>query len=318
MAWYRLQDNQDRQWDFNPDEIASIIRSNIYHREVLRLGRDVRQHHWFSADTVSYETDTRRALATAESEAPNWVNNAWVQAHENGRAFAEVLADMRREALAAGDTFRRLSMRASSESQQNLNRAADRDATILSGLTTLRNSSASVLLAGATVLSGGAALAAAGAGGYIRFQARIDDGGTVRQAAQETAIDLFVAYITHGAGRALPQSPLNQLHVNMRNANVLAIFGIFTNTAADVAKTMVTGEIGRTPMQGSRARMNVEAATVITTNILSRIAIPVSIMSNETRQSVDAVVGAGIGYVGDLIVNAARGSNPETNNASRG
>lgn len=316
MVWYRLQDNQCRDWEFNPDGVASIIRSNIYHREVLAHARENRQHHWFSADTVHIESDTRRALATAESEAPRWAREGWRQAELNGEGFQQTLVHMRQEALAAGDRFRERSNRASSETQQNINRAADRDTTILNGLTAVRNSSAGILLAGATVLSGGAALGAATAGGYIRFQARIDDGGTVSQAAQETAIDLFVTFITRGAGRTLAQSPLNQAHVNMQNANVLAVFGMFTNTAADVAKTMVTGEVGRTPLQGARARLNVEAANSIISNILGRVALPVRIMSPATREAVDAVVGAGFGYVGDLIVNAARGVDPQAPSTS--
>lgn len=321
MPWYRLQDNQCRNWEVNSDEIARIVRSNIYQRELINPNRSRFVSHpppWYEPwlpTTISYETNFSGLVDHVDAEAPRWVRESWVQANLNGEGFFQTLVHLRQEALAAGDTFRNNSLRASSQSQQNINRSADLNQGIVNGLTHVRNTSAGVLLAGATVLSGGAALAAAGAGAGIRFTARVQDGGTVGQAAQETAIDLFVTFVTRGAGRALPTSSVINQTQNIRNAAALALFGIATNTTADVAKTMVTGEVGRTPLQGVQGRLGVETTNAIISSILSRVGLPVSLTS-PSREAADAVVNAALGFIGDRIVDAARGVN--SSNSSDG
>lgn len=319
MPWYRVQDNQCRNWDFNPDEVARIVRSNIYNREALRLAVPITHSNGiFFPDTYSYETDTRRAAATAETEAPRWVRDAWEQARLNGEGFFQTLVHLRQEAIAAGDRFHQNSLQYSSMSQRNINSAIDTAQAAVSVLTPIRNASATTLLVGATVLSGGAALAAVGAGAGLRFTSRIEDGGTIGQAAAETGVDMFVTFITRGAGRALPTNSIINSTRNIQNEAALAVFGVLTSSAADAAKTVVTGEIGRTPLQGAQARLGVEVTNAIFTNILSRVGIPVSITAESTGRSagIAAVINSGIGVVGDLIVNAARGISSNSNSSS--
>lgn len=312
MPWYRVEDNQHRNWEVNSDGIARIVRSYIYHRELLARSRRVvhSSGSWFLPDTVAYETDFSGLVRYVDTEAVRWVREAWVQANLNGEGLFNSLLSLRLQGVQDGETYHRNSMAASHESQQNINRVVDRDQAIVTGLTHVRNTSASILIAGATVVSGGTATAlVAAAGGGLRFTSRIQEGGSVGQAAAETAIDLFVAAITRGTGRSLEAAGASAVS----SATTMAVLGVTLNTGADLAKTAITGEVGRTPVQGFVGRLGAETVNGLIGVLLAR-GIPLirMIPANEFTQARDAIVSAAFGFVGDRVVDAARGVNPQS------
>lgn len=323
MPWYRVQDNQNRNWEINSEGVARIVRSFVYHQALLARSRRVVHHHgnWLNPypDTVAYETNFSGIVAHVDAEAARWMREAWVQANLNGQGLFTSLVDLRNQGVSDGETFHRNSLQASSESQQNINRVVDTTQAVVTGLTHVRNTSASILLAGATVVSGGTAtalVAAAGAG--IRFTSRIEDGGTVGQAAMETGIDLVVMTVTRGAGRSLEVSGANMSSRSVQAT--MALLGVVMNTGGDLAKTAVTGEVGASPLRGLSARLGAETVNGLTASLLTR-GIPFLrvIPASTATQARDAIVSATVSFVGDRLVDAARNSGAaRSNNAARG
>jgi len=309
MPWYRAQDSRQNNWEINSDGVARIVRSFIYHRELIRRSSRVEHpgNSFFLPDIVAYETNFTGLVQEVDREAVRWTREAWVQANLDGDGLLNSLVDLRQQGIRDGELFHRNSLQASSESQRNINSAVDTASTMMSAAIPVRNTAASMLIAGSVIVTGGAAtalVAAAGAG--LRFTSRIEEGGTVQQAVAETAIDMTVTVVTAGAGSFMATTALAN---TTRRAVAMAVLGATLNTAADGAKTIVTGEIGRRPLTGLTARIGAEAVNGLVSNLLLR-GIPVFrvIPGSSATQVRDAATSAAFGFVGDRVVDAARGT----------
>jgi hypothetical protein len=317
MPWYRVTDSQHNSWQLNSDGVARIVRSYIYHRRLLERSRRVFHDSgsWFLPDTVSYDTNFSGIVQYVDSEAGRWMSDAWVQSNLNGNGLFNSLVDLRQQAVRDGETYHRNSMQASHESQQNINRIADMDGSIVTGLQHVRNTSASILIAGATVVSGGTATAlVAGAGAGLRFTSRIQEGGTIGQAAAETAVDMTVALITRGAGQSIAAAGAETSAMGMAT---MAVLTTTLNTGADLAKTVITGEVGRRPLEGFAARIGAETVNGLVASLLTRGIPFLRLVPTSTSTGArDALVSAAFGFVGDRLVDSARGigapNNPGT------
>jgi hypothetical protein len=294
----------------NIDGFARIVRSAIYHEKLLQRSRNVvHRHGWFWPDTVSYETNFNGLVAEVDTEAPRQVSQLWDLGSSNGEALFYSLVELRRRAVADGETYQRNSQSASSQTQQNLNQSADRGNVALGVMRGIRDTSATVLFAGATVVTGGGAAALlAGTAAGLRFTARIQEGGRVGQAAIETGVDIVVYTITRGA--TMTMAPPPGVDPTTADRAAMAVLSVVINTAADLAKTAATGQEVRTPMQATGARIGVEAANALIANVLNVRGLPLIAVANlaRNRDVRDAVVGALTGVAGDMIVDAARGN----------
>ena len=310
MPWYRVTDSQSRSWEVDPAGFAYIVRSSIRNRAMLRRSRQVTISGGLLWPTrVNFETDFVGINAEVDQTSERFVTDGWRQASLQGAGLFGSLVGLRSDALNDGDEYRRRSMAASHQSQENLTAAIDRGEMVVRGLQFTRDTSAGILLAGATVVSGGAAAAlVAGLGTGLRFAARVEDGGTVGQAAAGAALDLVVFAVTRGAASTLagPTVSLENFTPTMAQRGTLAFLGVVMNTGADLARTAVNGDAIRNPLAGAGARVGAETVNALLSNIVNVRGLPILATLNRSAPVRDALTGAALGFVGDRVVDAVR------------
>jgi hypothetical protein len=333
MAWYSVNDPGTRGvWAFDPDGAAHVIRSNYYNRELLRRARVVRRDHGFGMPTTT-EVDVDftgiREEVTRLSVAS--VGQLGADADGNPRALYEFLVKVREDGEQAGAAYVEMCRRATRESAAAIRDTVGMWENAHAAAKFVRDASAGILFVGATVLSGGAALAVGGAGAGLTFTGNTQDNlasnQSMRQAMGNAAISTSIAVVTNvliprglsAAGRGITGvaaggAPARGL--TMGENVVLGLVSTQANIAGDVAKTALTADAASGPVAEAAAaqmrrqlgaRAGFEVGAMVFQSWLSARGIPAVafLRTAQARQDMaNSVTGGMLSAVGDRVVQA--------------
>ena len=156
------------------------------------------------------------------------------------------LAALRDEAIAKTVAVEAMQKKAQSDTYFSIDSAVEGAKTAESVLTFVRDTSATILLAGAAVLSGGQALAVLGAASGIKGFGKWEDTGKVGLAIVEGAGTFVVGALTIKAPG---------VSVSSANDKILVFVASVTDGAFEGVKALMDGQSGKTALEQTAARM---------------------------------------------------------------
>ncbi len=325
MAWITYADTRGRGWAFDPDGCAHVFRSCFYNRELVSRSRIRRvDHGWGLPTTTEVETNFNGIRAATTAAARVSINEILADAARDARGFYEHLVRVRADGEAASAHYNRMSREASHATAQAIDANVGGWENALAAARFVRDASAGVLLVGATVLSGGTALAVGAGGTGLTFTGNTQDNlaanQTLRQAMGNAAITTSITVVTNvliprglsAAGRSMVGPTLTT------GQNIaLGLLTVQANIAGDIAKTALVADQNIGPAARHQAQQQLQrqvgarAATEVASMLfgawLQSRGLPASV-TVELRESVgqmrDSVSGALLGAIGDRVVAA--------------
>jgi len=330
MAWYSIPDPNGRSgWGFDPDGAAHVIRSSHYNRQLVLRSRIVRRNQgFFLPTTTEVETDFTNIRAEVGRLAQTTVSQLERDLVRNPRGLYEFLVHLRSDGESAGDSWRQMMRTASHASAQAIDSSVTRWENGLAVARFVRDTSAGVLFIGATVLSGGAALAVGAGATGLTFTGGTQDNlaanQTMRQAMGNAAISTGFAVVTNlliprglsAVGRGMTGvSAAGQAtrSLTMGENVVLGLISVQANIASDAIKTALTADAtsGAVAAEAQRqfqrqigARSGFEVTAMVFQSFLASRGIPAAAFLNRNADAVSSVTGGVISAVGDRIVSA--------------
>ena len=325
MAWFTYTDSAGRGWAIDPEGVAHIFRSAHYNRLVVQRSRIVRCDQGFLLPTTTeVETNFNGIRAATADAAQTYVSQINSSLTQNPASLYEFLVRAREDGDRAGDHYQQMSRQASHATAVAINANVAGWENAITVAKVVRDLSAGTLLVGATALTGGAALAVAGAGTGLTFTGSTEDnlqsGQTLNSALRNAAVSTSVTVVTSvliprgltvvgrgmvGAGQQL----------SMGQNVVLGLISVQTNIAGDMIKTVLTADAATTgaaqqaaSQQLTRqlgARTGTEMASMLFGAWLSSRGIPATAFLRRNGDVINSVVGGALGTLGDRLVTAA-------------
>jgi len=343
MPWFSISDPSGRGgWAFDPDGAAHIIRGNHYNRELVRRSRYIRRDHGFlMPKTTEVETDTTGIKAHVGRLARTTINELERETAQKPRQLYEFLVQLRSDGEEAGVHWHKMSRKASRATADAIASNVARWENGLSVTRFLRDTSAGVLFVGATVLSGGTALAVgAGATGLTftgNTQDNLANNQTMRQAMGNAAVSTSFAVVTNllipkgltavGRGSNWVMAGDDVARSLTFGDNVaLGLLSVAANVTADMTKTALTSSgtadavANAAAKQFERqigARSGYEISAMVFQSWLSSRGIPAAAFLSRNADAVSSVTGGAISAVGDRIVSAIATQNQQAAQKSR-
>lgn len=330
MPWYSLADPSGRGgWGFDPDGAAHVIRGNHYNRELIRRSRIIRRDHgFFLPTTTEVETDFRNIRQDVGRLARVTVDQLDRDVARDPRRLYEFLVHTRADGESAGAAWRRMSQQASHDSMEAINSNVSHWENALGVAKFVRDTAAGALFIGATVLSGGAALAVGGAATGLTFTGNTQDNlannQSMRQAMGNAAVSTGFAVVTNlliprglsAVGRGMTgvtASGQAARTMTMGENVVLGLISVQANIASDAIKTALTADAtsGAVAEEAQRqmrrqigARTGFEISAMLFQSLLASRGIPAAPFLERNADQISSVTGGAIAAVGDRIVSA--------------
>ena len=228
-------------WMVDWEIVRSILRSNANQHAQLAHGRTtttsrvnwLNPFSWQMPDVVSYEVDWSAQRRERESTLRDLLTEATSMVPRVGcDGFRQWLRMRIDETESYRDSFQTRLTGASHRTMQNIESSVDGYENSIAVTRFVRDTSADVVLVGATFMTGGAAVAAAGAGSVMRGGFTYQDTGNIGLAAVETTASLVTTLIPVGraASGATAASFADDATVILVGANF------------DVAKAIIQGD----------------------------------------------------------------------------
>lgn len=341
MAWFTMANPNGRGgWAFNPDGAAHVIRSNHYNRELIQRSRTIRRDHGFGLPTTSeVETNFSGIRAAVNRAARVTIDQLDRDFANNPQRLYEWLVHVREDAEAAGDAYRRMTHAATQESARNIQANIRMWENATAAARFVRDASAGILLAGATVLTGGTAATAVGlvGGTALTFTGGTQDNlqsnptMTMQQAMGRAAVSTSIAVVTsvlipRGLGQA-SSTMLGAGRMTMGQNVALGLVSVQANIVGDMVKTALTsdaaaGPVAQTAADAMRrqvgARSGFEISAMLFQSWLSSRGIPAAAFLRNNEDVVTSVTGGMLSAVGDRLVTAITEQNNQANRTGVG
>ena len=330
MVWFSIANPSGRGgWQFDPDGAAHIIRGNHYQRELIRRSSVIRRDHgFFMPTTTEVETDFSDIRRSVVREARVMVDRLDADLANDPRELFEFLVKLREDGESAGDAWAAMMQEATRETMKALSTNIGKWETAGSIAKLTRDVAAGALFIGATVLSGGAALAVGGAATGLTFTGNTQDNlasnQKMRQALGNAAISTSFAVVTNllipkglaVAGRGM--TGVNAAGKAARNLTtgenvVLGLVSVQANVGGDMIKTALTADAASGAVAAGAkkqferqlgARTAFEITAMMLQSFLAARGIPASPFLQRNADSVASVTGGAIAAVGDRVVAA--------------
>lgn len=295
MSWkdnWEVVESGDGTYAVHWPTVYKIIESRVRAEKQNQHARLVRESQtglhplsWGLPDLVNLEVDWERVrketriVTDAEFAAMRW--NAYSSMEDQIQKLREaiVLTQMEKQ------RFKVLLSHAQDQSMQAVERAVGRGQTAIDIAKVVRDSSATTLLIGATLLSGGAAGAAfatLATGSGLKATAKYQDTGNLGAASVELAGNLFFGLIPIGTGGQALQGTAKYVVLTMRST--------WSSTVAlvegkSLAHALAVGGITfvSDPLAGAIVKMPVAK------KMIERVAVPVTASTILRRTPADEV-----------------------------
>ncbi len=279
MAWMTYVDRRGRGWAIDPDGCAHVYRSNFYNRELVSRSRVVhRSQGLLLPTTTEVETNFEGIRGATTRAASASVSQIASDAASDAQNLYEHLVRVREDGETAGAHYRNMMREATRQTARAIDSNVHGWENALAVAKFIRDASAGVLLVGASVLSGGAALGVGAAGTGLTFTGNTQDNlaanQTLRQAMGNAAISTTISVTTNvliprGLG-AVGQSMVGAgARLTMGQNVALGLITVQANLAGDMLKTALTADANMPPearaqfQRQMQAQVGARAATEI-------------------------------------------------------
>lgn len=269
MAWYMAKDKNNRGWAINPEGCAHLLRSCEYNRQLAIQSKTVTRSMGFLLPTVT-EVDTNFAAIrnNVKQNVAGNVTSILNECSDNPEALFDFLVRAREDSDTAGAAYHQLVRSASTATSRAISSNVDKWENAQAVAKFTRDLSAGTLLVGATVLSGGTALAYAGAGTALTLGSNMQDnvgaGQSTSLALKNAVISTTITVATtvlipNGLGKAA--SAMRPAQAVASTAENIAV-GLLTtqaNIAGDMLKTALVADKNISPAMRAQAQKQLES-----------------------------------------------------------
>ena len=197
MAWITFTDDTGQSWALDQMGLWMLCRQYIFSRLVYERTHVDVETHWFGPDlhnvTTEFGADFNAARDNESRQLYDYLTHASLR---GGAAVFEQLVRIRQETGLLDDRVKEMKRRASHATMESIDRHVRFGETGAEVARWVRDISASVLVAGATFLSGGTALGVLGAGSALKGTATYQDTGNVGNAILQGTGTFVVGAIT--------------------------------------------------------------------------------------------------------------------------
>lgn len=334
MAWCTVVDSRGRDWAFDPAGAAQLVRSSQFNRQMVLRSKTIQRSNGFLLPTTTeVETDFNGLRQKVNEESTAATTNLGSEVAGDPEKMYEWLVLVRSDGESAGNAHRQMVRDASQATARAIGTNVSRWETAESAAKFVRDASAGVLFIGATVLSGGAALAVGGAATGLTFTGNTQDNlaqnQTMRQAMGNAAISTSFAVVTNllipkglsAVGKGI--TGVNAAGQAARNLTMgenvaLGLVSVQANIASDMVKTVLTADAtsGTVASEASRqlqrqlgARSGFEVGSMLFTSWLASRGIPAVAVLNRNADAASSMAGGMLNAIGDRLVAAVNAQN---------
>jgi hypothetical protein len=249
------------------------------------------ESHWFGPDVHNVTTDFDNGFNAERDHRSQQLYADLTQASlRNGATVFENLVRIKQETVLYTDQVRTLQRRASHATMESIDRNVRVAGYGLTAATWVRDISASVLVVGATFLSGGAALGVLGAGSALKGTATYQDTGNVGAAVLQGTGTFVVGMISIAPNLATATAASRGVTATMQASSASSLVAPAAASTAEKVTLMVVGAqlnasftMATGLAQGNSVRQSVTAAAISgglsmlpAGDLLGKIALPVS------------------------------------------
>jgi hypothetical protein len=274
MAWQFVLDGQNKEWAVDVDAMYALVRANVRAVETRKRATVKRTSEGFWAPTIaSVEIDYTGLREFVDTESKRW----WADTTKRlaalpGEQVVQDLTLLRQETDAKTRDLEKIQRAAMAETQKEIEGVVSAGENAVEVLQVVRDVCATTLVAGATVLSGGAALAALGAGAGLKSASKYQDTGNVGAAVIEGTSTMVIGMIGI-AGKGVQVAS---------DKRVLLIVGSALDGAFDGTKALIDGQSGAVALEVAVAKFGLSVAGG---------ALPIDKLANWQQLVINTAVG---------------------------
>jgi hypothetical protein len=265
-------DNEGVSWAVDFDGAHHLLRSYVRATSVLHRARFVYKTEalgplgTFKITLTTVEVD----YTTLGSQVNRDSNALYTKFHEqlqhSGRRAFHTLLGFRSATVDKNEDFRKMQMDASRQTNDSISSVSSSAQRWMDGAKVVRDLSATVVMVGASFLSGGAAAAALSGGSVLKgsftFQDKKMEGKSNSEAASagtfEASTDLFIGVIGMGEGGAMKE--VSTVAGKAKAAGII-LFGSTFDGATEFVKAHMDGKTVRQAAMAGGARFGFHAVT---------------------------------------------------------
>ncbi|PZN96916.1 MAG: hypothetical protein DCF30_16975 [Hyphomicrobiales bacterium] len=247
MAWEFVLDVADRQWAVERNAMYALVRDHVRAVETRRRAVRVSASEGLLLPTMhNVEIDYNGLRETVEEESRRWWSDTQDRiTRMRGEVFFEELVSLRKEAREKNDEVAQMQREAMRDTQLSINATVDNLEAGKKVLEFVRDLSATTLVVGAGIISGGTGFAVLGAGAGLKGVSKFQDTGNVGAAVLEGTSNIIVGGIgIAGAGA-------------VGGAKTLLFIGSAMDGTMDGVKALVDGKSGQTALITGFAKFGV-------------------------------------------------------------
>lgn len=272
MAWISFTDDAGRSWAVDQLGLWMLCRQYVFARLVSERTHVDIESHWFGPDVHNVNTDFGNGFNAERDHRSQQLYADLTQASlGNGAPVFEQLVRIKQETGLLTDRVRDIQRRASHATMESIDRNVRIAGYGLTAATWVRDISASVLVVGATFLSGGAALGVLGAGSALKGTATYQDTGNVGAAVLQGTGTFVVGAISIAPNLATAAAAGRGVTASMQASSASGLVTAATagaSTTEKVALVVVGAQLNAAftmstgLAQGDSVRQSVTAAAI--------------------------------------------------------
>jgi hypothetical protein len=203
---YELVQSGRTQFAIDWSVVRRLVRSHYLTYHQLNYAQEVTlsDSHWYNPlswslpDVSNIEVDWDTVKRKTDADTDKELQDLTKQAHSNAAAVAYRVKSMIETAAKNKEAFIDWMGDVQTQNMKNINKAVDDYQSHIDLARFVRDTSADGLMVGASVMTGGAALAVMGAGSTLKGTAKFQDTGSVGAAVMEGAGSLMFACVKLG------------------------------------------------------------------------------------------------------------------------
>lgn len=203
MGWITFNDNRGETWEVNQEGVYLLLRASVRAHLIRQRTRVVEiDNGLLLPATYQVDTNWQGFRAEVDRDTATFYANAEQRTLMNAQDMFGNLVAMTASTRADFQAVDAMRQRANRQSSDNIAANVANWETALGIAQTVRDASATILVAGASVMSGGTALAVLGAGSALRGTATYQDSGNVGAALVQATGTFVVGAIGIAAAPA--------------------------------------------------------------------------------------------------------------------
>lgn len=247
MAWEFVLDKADREWRVERNAMYALVRDHVRAVETRRRAvRKAVSQGLFLPTLTNIEIDYNGLRDEVDQESRRWWSDTQDRiTRMRGEDFFAELVSMRKEARSKNDEIESMQREAMRETQLSINATVDNLEAGKKVAEFIRNLSATTLVVGAGIISGGAGFVALGAGAGLKGVGKFQDTGNVGAAVLEGTSNIVVGAVGI-AGKGV------------EGAKTLLVVGSAIDGAMDGVKALVDGQSSKTALLQGFAKFGIQ------------------------------------------------------------